>query len=276
MKDIGLIALDMDGTLLLSDHHTLPQRNIDAILRAHEAGVRVCICTGRMIEDASDFARRFGLPCLLITGNGTRASEGPVPENPIILRKNLNVQDAHGVLDLLVPTGLMINGFEDGFVNTIRTDPAEEYHLVKRGLIGVRYGEPAMREAVGRGLMKFYIVGKNAQDPRLEEARRAIGERFPHLQLTSSEPDNIEVMSPESGKGEALQALAERFGLTRENVMAVGDAQNDLSMLNYAGHSVAMGNAEDCVKRACRYVTGRNDECGVAQIMERVVAAKRS
>ena len=55
MKHVRLIALDMDGTLLLSDHQTVPQRNIDAIRLSNAAGIHVCICTGRMLEDASDF-----------------------------------------------------------------------------------------------------------------------------------------------------------------------------------------------------------------------------
>lgn len=66
MKHVRLIVLDMDGTLLLSDHQTVPQRNIDAIRRANAAGIHVCICTGRMLEDASDFTHRLNLPCMLI------------------------------------------------------------------------------------------------------------------------------------------------------------------------------------------------------------------
>ena len=62
MNSIRLIALDMDGTLLLSDHRTLPPENIEAIRRADAAGIRVCICTGRMLEDASDFIHRLDLP----------------------------------------------------------------------------------------------------------------------------------------------------------------------------------------------------------------------
>ena len=58
--------------------------------------------------------------------------------------------------------------------------------------------------------------------------------------------------------------------------MAVGDAQNDLSMLEYAYHSVAMGNAEEAVRRVCRYQTATNDECGVARIVERVLASREA
>ena len=61
MKNVKLISLDMDGTLLASDHWTIPEQNIAAIRRAHQAGIVVTINTGRMLEDASDFCRRLGI-----------------------------------------------------------------------------------------------------------------------------------------------------------------------------------------------------------------------
>ncbi|MDO5376858.1 MAG: HAD hydrolase family protein, partial [Clostridia bacterium] len=72
----------------------------------------------------------------------------------------------------------------------------------------------------------------------------------------------------------ALSHVAKQLGLTRENVMAVGDAQNDLSMLEYAFHSVAMGNASQEVKAVCRYETASNDGGGVAKIIRRVLEAR--
>ena len=86
---------------------------------------------------------------------------------------------------------------------------------------------------------------------------------------------NIEIVSAEAGKGRALDFAAQRMGIGPENVMAVGDAGNDLNMLQYAYHSVAMGNAKPEVLAVCRYKTGRNDDCGVAEIIERVLAAQK-
>ena len=74
----------------------------------------------------------------------------------------------------------------------------------------------------------------------------------------------------------ALAYLAQYLGLEREQVMAMGDAENDLSMLEYAEHSVAMANASDEVKAACRYQTASNDDCGVAAMIDRVLAAKET
>lgn len=279
MNRIRLIALDMDGTLLRSDHYTVPQENVEAIRDADAAGIRVCISTGRMLEDASDFIHRLGLPCMIIAGNGARASDGPLPEGRILLRHSLAPDDAHAALDILMRCGLVINGFEDGLVSTVRRDSGWVYHLVKRGLIGARYGEASIREAADRGIMKIFAVaagsgGDGAVDPRVELARKEIRHALAHLQITSSAPDNIEIMPPGAGKGAALSHMARRFGLARENVMAVGDAQNDLSMLEYAFHSVAMGNASPEIKAVCRYETASNDDCGVAKIIRCVLEAR--
>lgn len=276
MNPVRLIALDMDGTLLLSDHRTLPQGNIEAIRRADAAGIRVCICTGRMLEDASDFIHRLGLPCMIIAANGARASDGPLPEGHVLLRRSFTPADARRVLDTLLPFNLMVNGFEDGLVSTVQDGTGRVYHLVERGLMPARYGEEALRAAADRGLMKIFAVGRGSgigddDDARIANARDAVRAALPRAQITSSAPDNLEIMPEGVSKGTALAAVAASMGLTRENVMAVGDAANDLSMLEYAVHSVAMGNATQEVIAACRYRTATNDELGVAKIIGRVL-----
>lgn len=278
MRRVRLIALDMDGTLLASDHHTLPQRNIDAIREADRRGIRVAISTGRMVEDASDFVRRCDLPCMIIAANGARACTGPMPGGDMLYRCQLTTEDAHAALDILIPSGLAVNGFEDGVVNTVDNGSGRKYHLVDRGLIADRYGEAEIRRAADRGIMKLFAVGDgfagDVYDPRVAPVRERIERALPHLQVTSSAPGNIEITPPQAGKGAALAHIAQTLGLTRENVMAVGDAGNDLSMLAYAFHSVAMGNATKDVLACCRYRTASNDECGVAQIIERVIASQ--
>ena len=275
MKRVRLIALDMDGTLLASDHWTVPQRNLEAIRRADRLGIRVLINTGRMVEDASDFIRRLALPCMIIAANGARACDAPMPGGNWIYRCDLAPQDTHKALDILIPSGLLINGFEDGIVHTANGDDGRKYHLVRRGLIEAQYGEETLRRAADRGIMKLFAVADgfagDAPDDRIEPLRRRIERELPHLMVTSSAPGNIEITSPLAGKGTALGRVAEYYGLSRENVMAVGDAGSDMNMLEYAYHSVAMGNATQQVREHCRYLTATNDECGVAQIIEQVI-----
>lgn len=97
---------------------------------------------------------------------------------------------------------------------------------------------------------------------------------FPELQITQSAPGNIEIMPKNANKGTALEFLAQFLDLEREQVMAMGDAENDLSMLKYAYHSVAMANGTQIVKSICRYQTESNDQCGVAKMIDRVLESK--
>ena len=278
MNRVRMIALDMDGTLLASDHHTVPKENIDAIRLADSRGIRVAISTGRMVEDASDFIRRYDLPCMIVAANGARACTGPMPGGEWLYRCNLEPKDAHRALDLLMQTGLAIHGFEDGVVNTVDNGSGKKYHLVYRGLIEDRYGEAEIRRAADRGIMKLFAVGDgfagDVFDPRVAPARERLMKELPQLQITRSAPGNVEIISPLAGKGAALSHVADHLSLTRENVMAVGDAGNDLNMLEYAYHSVAMGNATSDVLACCRYVTDSNDDCGVAKIIYRVLASQ--
>ena len=274
MERIKLIALDMDGTLLLSDHSTVPERNILAIQAAHRHGIHVCICTGRMLEDASEFCRRLDLPCKVIACNGTRAADGILPNAHVFLKHQFEPKDAQAALDILFSTDVMVNVFEDGLVSTRMGPLNEPYHLVKRGVLPAEYGEEAVRKAADRGVMKIFAICTDEQTHLRAELMERIRKKLPHLMITSSGPRNIEIMPPHAGKGTALRAMAEYFGLSREQVMAVGDADNDLSMLKFALHSVAMGNASDDIKAACRYITASNDDCGVAQIIEQVLEVK--
>ena len=278
MKRVRLIALDMDGTLLSSDHQTIPQENIDAIRHASAEGIRVCICTGRMLEDASDFITRLQLPCMIIACNGTRISDGPLPKGHILYRRSFKPEDAKRVLDLVLPYRIMINGFEDGRVNTVAFASGQHYHLTDRGLIDASYGEKAIYEAAQRGIMKFYISADGyagaSTSKNIEDARKAVMSAFPELQITQSAPGNIEIMPKDANKGTALEFLAQFLDLEREQVMAIGDAENDLSMLKYAYHSVAMANGTQIVKSICRYQTESNDQCGVAKMIDRVLESK--
>ena len=279
MERVRLIALDMDGTLLCSDHQTVPQKNMDAIRRADAAGIRVCICTGRMLEDASDFITKLNLPCMIIACNGTRVSDGSLPDGHIIYRRSFEPQDAVRVLDMILPYRMMINGFEDGRVNTVAFAPGQLYHLTDRGIIKASYGEKAIYEAAQRGIMKFYIAEDGyagaVTSENVENARKAIVNAFPELQITQSAPGNIEIMPKGANKGTALAFLAQSLGFKREQVMAMGDAENDLSMLEYAYHSVAMANGTPKIKDVCRYQTVSNDECGVAKMIDCVLDAKK-
>ncbi len=93
---------------------------------------------------------------------------------------------------------------------------------------------------------------------------------FGKVQLTSSLPHNVEVNALGADKGGGLEALCSKLGISKDEVMAFGDADNDLSMLQWAGWSFAMGNGTESVKMAAKYITKTNMEDGVAVAIEKM------
>jgi len=91
------------------------------------------------------------------------------------------------------------------------------------------------------------------------------------VELSKSWRDNLEVMDKGVSKGSAVKLLCERLGINSDEVMAIGDNENDLSMIKFAGVGVAMGNAEDMVKEQADFITSSNDEDGVALAIEKYV-----
>ena len=104
----------------------------------------------------------------------------------------------------------------------------------------------------------------------LRQHRRRL-ETLPGLEITSSWADNYELMPQGVSKGRAVKELAEKMGIGPDQVMTVGDFDNDLSMIEYAGYGTAMGNATPKVKAAAKYVTLTNDEDGVAAAIRKYV-----
>ena len=98
-------------------------------------------------------------------------------------------------------------------------------------------------------------------------------ERFYDV-LESSE-GNLEFVLPHTTKGTAVEALANHWGYTPDEVMTIGDSENDLSMIRFAGASVAMGNARDNVKATARYETTDNNHYGVARALYSAIAYNR-
>lgn len=275
MNDIRLIALDLDGTLLASDHAAIPQRNIDALRAAAKLGVKVAIASGRSWSLVRETVQALGCVSYAITANGayaldTRRGEAlaSFPMDPrqcvdiihILRRRGLfyelyigpdNYMDEG---DLEQAAGL---GFSARFMEMFRRnttlvpDVAQVAAQGQPGKFDIFYVPPADREQVAQEIA--------ATGP---------------LAFTSPLGENMELNAPGVHKGRALAAVAQRLGLDPEQVMAFGDADNDLEMLDFAHWSFAMGNAADAVKAAARFQTGPNYAAGVGQAVEEYVLGR--
>lgn len=270
MNDIRLICLDMDGTLLDDDHATVPQRNVSALRAAAERGAATVISSGRAWDLLQEVDVQLGVTKYAVLSNGAAVLD--VTSGEWIYRSCLPDQARVPLIDLLLEWGLPFEVYCQG-KNYIQLDRKEQVlscaftPQFQRILANYSQFPANMNDALPAGTVEKIHVFYVPPERRQELVERALG--WGPLSVTTSFQDNMEFTAPGVNKGTAVQALCARLGLGPEQVMAFGDAGNDLELLRWAKWSFAMANATEDAKQAARYVTGSNHEAGVGMAVER-------
>ena len=269
---IRLIATDMDGTLLTDEPLILPE-TADVLRRAAERGIVLSLASGRLPDDASFFAVDAKLPMHVIALNGAVTLVQPLGD----------VQEAH---HLSLPTVRRIMARLDeaqaqyavfGVHEVVASDemPLSRAQMVIGTFLNRAGGRTAFRnqnqgiDAVVQDCVKVVVFSRNL--PLLDELRAFVLAECLDADVTSSWWDNIEIVPQSASKGNAIRSLAASLNIPMDEVMVFGDGDNDLSMLQAAGVSVAMGNANERVKAAARFETLPNDQYGVAAAIRAIV-----
>ena len=267
MKQIQLIAMDLDGTLFTDDKQ-ISEKNRKAILEAQHNGIRMVICTGRLREDVAYYLKRYKLCMDRICCNGAVVATGDIHTETILETHQFKAEEARDLIALLLQYPLMINAFTNGYTITHASDDAQKYHLVERGIIREKRGITALLEGAERGIYKFYITWDrtcNYGMELLKYTREEVHHAFPGCEISQSDSTTLEIMPNAVNKGNTLLSFAKKIGIDQSGIMAIGDEENDLPMLKMASFSVAMGNAADSVKKLCRFITASNENAGVAE-----------
>lgn len=244
MHDIKLIALDIDGTLLNGQQAVSHNTQLE-IQRAVSQGVHVMLCTGRPADFCYNVMDRLDLNGYLITVSG---GEVWTPE------RKLHDRRLH---DPAMMEALCAQGKEMG-LNMWLISTKKVY---ENGI----YPEDFHNES-------WLKIGFHTDDPSKLTAMKQTLLTHEGLELTNSHPSNIEVNPAGVSKAAALEKVCALLNITLDNVMAVGDSLNDLTMIEQAGIGVAMGNAQDAIKEAADYITETNNHDGVAQAIKRWIA----
>lgn len=270
-----MICIDIDGTLVQPDL-SVSQANAEAIAKAKAKGVVIALSTGRMHRSALAYADELQLTDPIISSNGAyvRSKEG----NEVYYEQNLSTEDLRFLVNTLEKFDTKINFYDprEMFISEVR-DYVLRYEraaatLPENRRIAIRYLSESytMEDFIAErgGKIQKGIVFPHPD--RIEAIREAIGQN-PSIRVVSSGEDNLEFTSRHADKGKGVLALAKVLNIQPEEIIAVGDSENDLAMLRVAGMPVAMGNAAPEVKAAAKYVTGTNLEDGVARMIHRFV-----
>ena len=273
MSKIRLIALDLDGTVF-NDQKEISPRTLAAIQAALQQGVDVLPATGRTVAGVpKEFLEIPGVRYAL-TSNGASVVDLLTGER--LVSMTFDAGQAQHAFDILELFGGMLSVFINGQSYTTTENARSSLEMVPQNLQeyfrSTRNEVPDMHRMIKEHpheIEKFSILYPN-EDVR-DRAWKAVAAGCPELEITSSIERNMELNAPGVSKGPGLMALAERLGLARGEVMAVGDSGNDRTMVALAGLGVAMGNATEEIKQVADVITADNNHDGVAEAIEKYV-----
>jgi len=252
----------MDGTLLNSNS-AITERTRKAILAAMEKGVLFVPSTGRPFMGLKRYLVDFEGDLPLILFNGAMAITAK--SNRVLYSQGLDFACAEVVFARGVEKGYPVIAWagEVLFVNC-ENEETSIYQRITGAEVHVVSDMEPMRE-LGVTKMLWIIPPEDAK--RLEnEMLGILGDR---INCHTSMPYLLEFVDAKASKGRALAAIGAAYGIDASEMIAVGDGYNDVSMLEYAGLGVAMGNAPEDIKNICQAVTLSNNEDGVARVIER-------
>ncbi len=266
---IKLIAIDMDGTLLLPDHTISPAVK-QAIARARKRGVNVVLTTGRPYAGVESYLKALDMnqpQDYCITYNGAlvqKANDGST-----VAQTALSYDDYRYLEQLSREVGSHFHALDRHTLYTANRDISRyTVHESFVATIPLVFCEAEKMDPNTTFLKVMMIDEPEILDQAIARIPAEVREKYTVLK---SAPYFLEILDKRVTKGTGVKALADALNIRPEEVMTIGDQENDIAMLEYAGVGVAMGNAIDSVKKVADYVTKTNLEDGVAYAIEKFV-----
>ena len=272
-----LLCTDMDGTLL-NDKKEISERNLNAIKEAHERGVKVVVCTGRMFASADFYSDLLGVKTPVIASNGAIIREKD--RNEIIYRALLGKENSLKVLNTCKKYGILPNFHTPNTIFTEEINYSSASYVKfnevlpegkKITITLVKDWEETFNKHENE-ILKCIAVDKDGD--KIERAKGELCEQS-SLEVVSSFENNFEAMNRGVSKGRAVEILAQYYNIAKEEIICIGDNENDISMIEYAGLGVAMANGEECAKKAAKYIADSNNDDGVAKVIEKFILNKK-
>lgn len=278
MKDIKLVALDLDGTLFDNSSH-ISERNLTAIRSITDKGIHVVISTGRPFEGIPfDQIKGTGIN-YAITANGSGIYE--ISTRKCLYENAMDEELVTPILNFLLTRDIHMDAFigGKGYTPVQCVETAQKLTVpssIKNYIITTRTRLDNILQFIHENQLKVQKMTLNfypAADGTLidRETVRKFLVSNPSITTVCGGYNNLEFTRADTNKGVGLRKLAEILGVNPDATMAIGDTENDLAIIEAAGIGVAMGNATDAVKARADYVTTTNTKDGVAAAIEHFI-----
>ncbi len=259
---VKLVAIDLDGTLIGSDLK-ISRKNIKAIKESLDRNIQIAVITGRTIGAVGDVVRKLNLKGFHIASSGA-----------VMVGEDLKIDFALKIPGSLAKKVIqMSRDWNRGFV-VHATDGLMSYEHYHPGLdyIGedkrlFKKVDDLMVEGIMENMLQMtFLVDKDDEfDGHL---KNSIGKS---LKVRRAGPYFLNILNKNAGKVFGLKKLLEKTGISRDELMVIGDTEVDIGIIKYAGIGVAMGNSIQLVKDAADYIVSDNDTDGVAEALNRFV-----
>lgn len=267
----GIIALDLDGTLLDSNKR-LTTKNLYALENAAEEGWEIVPATGRLYSGMPDFIRELPFLNYVIAANGAQVID--LKRRRIVYEAELQYKKAVKLMEYLDNFDVIYDCYVAGKAyrnesHKARIDQVVQDRHTRQLLHDLREPVADLKAFIEEQQEDVQKVQFFAKDDILRlKLVELIKQQFANVAVSSALDQNVEINDELGNKGDALRALANYLEVERENTIAIGDGHNDLSMIYTAGLGIAMSNAAQRVKDDAKWVTLSNDMDGVAAAIE--------
>ena len=256
---INLFVTDIDGTLLPTGGK-VSAKNIEAVQAMIKAGVKVVIATGRMYSAALPIAAQLGVSVPIIAYNGAmiKSSAGE-----IIHEQYLDEKNVLELINFFEERGWHLQSYSDDVLYVPERNDLVKFYETVIKVKAVEVGWYGFH-GITKDVPKLLTVSDTPEEAlhKLDEVKKFFGGQ---VEITRSAPLFTEFMALGVSKASAIKILADKFKIDNEEILAIGDSENDLQMITSVGCGVAMGNAVPVVKAACPRITDTCENDGFAK-----------
>ena len=272
-----LIAIDLDGTLL-DDKKNIPEENLELMKELIDREYEIVIATGRRYWEAKNLIKDIGRPMVILANNGNIVRD--LKNDKILIKKYLNLEDFKKVVEESRKRGLhpliLIDDYENGIDVVVEIGSASEFHNIYLSKAQERYKK--VEDYLEMETVNILSVVYAGDRKDMEGLYDYINERYPKI-FKSHVMENIqaaeallEIMNPLGDKWLSLLDYAKEKGIDKEQIIAIGDDNNDIEMVKNAGLGIAMKNGSQLVKDVADIITEKdNNESGVAFELRKIL-----
>jgi len=258
-----MLVIEMDDTLL-TDDHKISEENREMLFKAQEKGVHVILASGRPTPAMTAYAKELQMDSYMISYNGAVITD--LKEDKVLFEQTLTQEQIHELYDYSLKSKTHIITYLDG---EVVSETSSEYIDIELNITGLEHNKVSdFKAAVNSSAVKCILLEEPSY---LKEVEKDLKKAMPHLSVSMSKPFFLEVAQNGIDKAASIKILAEKLNILQSEIIAVGNAGNDLSMIEYAGLGVWVDNVTPELRDKGDVIVASNNDHGVAEVVRRFI-----